>query len=197
MRCCRSRMVEVLFWDQVDTFVCLDVYFNRHLTKLPPLPTAPTVRGAPLPQCTARSSPRAQAECIEAEITDLPTKEAIRELPPPEWWAAGSVYSKIFTVPKQDGSFRPCLTLRPSNTCIVHRTFGMEWIETVKELLQPGDWCGKIDLRGAYLQIRFDQDLCRLLRFTWRGRAFECLTLMFGLSEAPWLFSKTMRAPVR
>ena len=41
------------------------------------------------------------------------------------------------------------------------------------------------------------QDLRRLLRFTWRGRAFECLTLIFGLSEAPWLFTKVMRAPVR
>ena len=140
---------------------------------------------------------RAQEECIETEIADLLAKDAIRELPPCEWWTTGSVYSTIFTVPKQDGSFRPCLNLKPCNTCILHRTFKMEGINTVKDLLQPGDWFGKIDLRDAYLQIRFAQDLRRLLRFTWRGRAFECLTLIFGLSEAPWLFSKAMRAPVQ
>ena len=33
----------------LDTFVCLDVYCNRHLTNLPPLPAAPTVRGAAAP----------------------------------------------------------------------------------------------------------------------------------------------------
>jgi hypothetical protein len=139
---------------------------------------------------------RAQEECIEAEIADLLSKHAIRELPPHEWWTTGAVYSTLFTVPKQDGSFRPCLNLKPCNACVLHRTFKMEGIDTVKDLLQPGDWFGKIDLRDAYLQIRLAQDLRRLLRFTWRGRAFECLTLIFGLSEAPWLFSKAMRAPV-
>ena len=52
-------------------------------------------------------------------------------------------------------------------------------------------------MRDAYLQFAFAPDLRRLLRFKWRGRAFECLSLIFGLSEAPWLFTKAMRAPVQ
>jgi hypothetical protein len=140
---------------------------------------------------------RAAEECIATEIGDLLDKGAIRELPPSEWWTAGCVFSTLFTVPKADGTLRPCLNLKPCNLCIRHRHFHMEGIETVKELLHPGDWFGKIDLRDAYLQVSFAQDLRRLLRFTWRGRAFECLTLIFGLSEAPWLFTKVMRAPVK
>ena len=140
---------------------------------------------------------RAAEECIETEIAALLDKGAIRELPPAEWWTAGCVFSTLFTVPKADGTLRPCLNLKPCNLCILHKHFRMEGIETVKELLRPGDWFGKIDLRDAYLQVSFAQDLRRLLRFTWRGRAFECLTLIFGLSEAPWLFTKVMRAPVR
>lgn len=47
LRRIRPRMVKEA--ELLDTFVCLDVYCNRHLTKLPPLPAAPTVRGAATP----------------------------------------------------------------------------------------------------------------------------------------------------
>ena len=47
MRRIRPRMVKEA--GLLDTFVCLDVYYNRHLTKLPPLPAASTVRVAATP----------------------------------------------------------------------------------------------------------------------------------------------------
>ncbi len=45
----RIRPQRVKEAELLDTFVCLDVYCNRHLTKLPPLPAGPTVRGAATP----------------------------------------------------------------------------------------------------------------------------------------------------
>lgn len=51
--------------------------------------------------------------------------------------------------------------------------------------LYPGCWMAKVDLSGAYLHVRIDQDSRRLLGFKWRNRFYRYSHMPFGLSTAP------------
>ena len=44
----------------------------------------------------------------------------------------GGFFFRIFLVPKKDGKFRPVVTLRPLNRCILYRHFKMEGIHIVR-----------------------------------------------------------------
>ena len=61
--------------------------------------------------------------------------------------------SRIFVVPKKDGSFRPVINQKPLNWFIVAAHFKMEGLAMLKDLLRPGDWMASIDLKDAYLSV--------------------------------------------
>ena len=98
-------------------------------------------------------------------------KEAISVVPTP---CTRGFLSRIFLVPKQDGSQRPVINLRQLNQFVVWKHFNMENIHLEENLIQEGDWMIKMDLKDAYFFILIHQ--------------FQCLP--FGLSSAPWVFTK-------
>ena len=70
----------------------------------------------------------------------------------------------------------------------------MEGIHTLRDLLRPGDWLGKIDLKDAYLVIPIHQTHRDYLRFQFLGKTYHFTCLPFGLSSAPWVFTKTLKS---
>ena len=66
----------------------------------------------------------------------------------------------------------------------------------LKDILKPGDWMTKVDLKDAYFMIPVASNMKRLLRFRWQGKAYQFNCLPFGLSSAPWVFTKTTRSIV-
>ena len=54
----------------------------------------------------------------------------------------------------------------------------------------------KIDLKDAYFAVPIDKKDRQYLRFRWRNKMFQFNCLPFGLSCAPWVFTKTMKAVV-
>ena len=69
----------------------------------------------------------------------------------------------------------------------------MEGIHTVRDLIQPNDWMMKIDLRDTYFAIPIAQSHQKYLRFTVQNRCYQFSCLPFGLSSAPWIFTKILR----
>ena len=65
----------------------------------------------------------------------------------------GGFLSSFFLVPKADGSWRPVLNLKPLNRFVISPHFKMESVRSVKNLVQPGDWLIKLDLKDAYLAV--------------------------------------------
>ena len=57
--------------------------------------------------------------------------------------------SNLFLVPKLDGKSRPVINLKDLNTFLQYDHFKMEGIHLLRDLLQPHDWLGKIDLKDA------------------------------------------------
>ena len=77
----------------------------------------------------------------------------------------GQFVSNIFLVPKRDGKSRPVINLKDLNVFIQYDHFKMEGIHLLRDLLQPQDWLGKIDLKDAYYVIPVWKDHRKYLRF--------------------------------
>ena len=102
----------------------------------------------------------------------------------------------MFLVPKKDGKVRPVINLKKLNQIVHIHHFKMEGIQTARELVQPNDWMTKIDLKDAYFTIPVDEPHQRYLRFVIDHQIYQFTCLPFGLSSAPWVFTKTLRPVV-
>ncbi|KAM4748674.1 LOW QUALITY PROTEIN: uncharacterized protein WCC33_006046 [Rhinophrynus dorsalis] len=104
--------------------------------------------------------------------------------------------SNIFLVRKKDSGLRPVINLRTLNECVLYRHFKMEGIHLLRDLLLPMDWMVKIDLQDAYLTVPMAQSSQIYLRFLWRTEIWQFTCLPFGLSSAPWCFTKLLKPVV-
>ena len=129
---------------------------------------------------------------IAALIGQLQEKGAVEKCRPVE----GQFVSKIFLVPKPDGFSRLILNLKQLNTFIQTEHFKLEEYKAVARLLSPGSFMATLDLRDAYYMIPIDEADRRFLRFQFDSELFEFTCLPFGLSTAPYVFTKIMKPVV-
>ena len=102
-------------------------------------------------------------------------------------------YSRLFTVPKKDGSVRPVINLKPLNKFISVPTFKMATVTTVFRMIHEGDWAISIDLKDAFFHIPIHQRHRRFLRFIWKKKAYQFVSYPFGLNTAPSTFTRVTR----
>ena len=69
----------------------------------------------------------------------------------------------------------------------------MENVSHLEDLLFPGDFLVKIDLKDAYLTVPMNHCYWKFLRFVWKETVYEFKTLPFGLAIAPITFTKLLR----
>ena len=133
-----------------------------------------------------------EEECMQAEIQSMIDKQAISRTED----SSESFYSQMFLVPKKDGRQRPVINLKRLNQSVKTEHFKMEGIDMLKDLLRAGDWMAKIDLKDAYFMIPIAQEDRYFLKFQWKDKTYQFNCLPFGLSSAPWVFTKTIRPVV-
>jgi ribonuclease HI len=102
-------------------------------------------------------------------------------------------YSRMFVVPKHGGKWRPIIDLSPLNVFIPKFPFKMETPATIRLALRPNDWLTSIDLKDAYFHIPIHQSSRPYLRFVWLDRIYQFKALCFGLSTAPYVFTRVFR----
>jgi hypothetical protein len=102
-------------------------------------------------------------------------------------------YSRLFTVPKKGGSRRPVINLKPLNKFITTPKFRMASVSTIARIIQPRDWATSIDLKDAFFHIPIHNRFRRFLRFIWKGKAYQFRSTPFGLSTAPYTFTRITR----
>ena len=105
----------------------------------------------------------------------------------------GGFYSTIFLVPKKNGQMRPVINLKNLNQWVEAPHFKIEGIATLKDLLRLGNWMVKVDLKDAYFTIPNHHLHQQLLRFTVKGMSYQFTCPPFGLSCAPWTFTKVIK----
>ena len=150
--------------------------------------------------CTPRELvfPKAEADCLSAEIESLLQKEAISPICPPfdETTSEHGFVSQLFAVSKKDGGIRPVVNLKALDSHVQQVPFKMEGIHLLKDILRPGGWMTKVNLKDAYFSITVSSHDRKFLRFRWQGKMYQFNCLPFGLSSAPWIFTKATKPVV-
>jgi ribonuclease HI len=102
-------------------------------------------------------------------------------------------YSRMFVVPKQGGKWRPIIDLSPLNVYIPKCPFKMETPATIRLALREKDWMTSIDLKDAYFHVPIHKSSRPYLRFVWNQTIYQFKALCFGLSTAPYVFTRVFR----
>jgi hypothetical protein len=85
------------------------------------------------------------------------------------------------------------INLKSLNAFVITTHFKIEGIHTLKNLLREEDWLVKIDLKDAYFSIPIRQNHRKYLCFQMDQKVYQLICLPFGLTSAPWVFTKTLR----
>ena len=80
---------------------------------------------------------------------------------------------------KEDGGWCPVINLQRLNRYISTPHFKMESIASLKDVIQKGDFMGKLD---TYLSVPIAK---RHQKFTWESQPYQFESLPFGLASAP------------
>ena len=125
----------------------------------------------------------------DTEINNLLEKGAI--VRSDEEW--GQFISTIFIVPKPGGKFRPVINLRFLNDYIEYNHFKQETFSLFLDIIQKGDWFIKLDMTDGYFHISIHPHFRKYLKFRWNGVLYHWVCLPFGLSCAPFVFTKVLK----
>ena len=105
------------------------------------LVTLPPPSPVPIPMRLSRDSEKAQS--LRNKITSLLNNGAVEELDMVDMAKLSpGFYSRIFLVPKKDGTFRPVFDLKSLNTYVCKEKFKMTTPRAVTRALHTGV-CGK------------------------------------------------------
>ena len=126
---------------------------------------------------------------LEEELFSLISKDALEEVTDHN---SQGFYSRMFLVPKKTGGWRPIIDLSVLNTYVKTPTFKMESAESIRASLLPGWWTFSVDLKDAYLHVPIHPASRKYLRVCFEGKVYQFKALPFGLSPAPWLFTKVV-----
>lgn len=130
-----------------------------------------------------------ETEAYPKIVSDMVAKDFVEEGPT-------SCVLPTFLEPKPGGEFRFIYDARHVNDCVEAPHFKMEGLHTVRQLLREGDFFVKVDLKSAYSQLLVGRRFRRYLGFHHQGRVWRYRVLPFGLSLAPYAWSRLMKAPV-
>ena len=177
-----ENMWQVWKTQGASSFVCNVLRDGVKLTfeREPPLSPSPISFSPPIELVKRRA--------LDMEISELKRKGVLEPVQKGEY----GFYSRIFLVPKKDGSWRPIIDLSQLNAFLVIPKFSMETPETIRLATRQGDWAISIDLKDAYFHLPIRESDRKFLSFSYQGEAWRFKNLCFGLATAPWFFTKAM-----
>ena len=101
-------------------------------------------------------------------------------------------FSRLFLVPKPNGEWRPVIDLSSLNNFLLIPKFRMDTPREIWRSLHLGSWVFSLDLKDAYFQIPIHRSSRKFLRMEFLGTIYQFKALPFGISTAPWVFTKVV-----
>ena len=132
-----------------------------------------------------------QNSVVTSLVEDLLLKGAIYEVPPQL-----CLLSRIFEVPKSDGTFRLVIDLTSLNKHIDSPSFMMTNHNTLRKILDIPSWVASIDIKDVFMHVPMRPNLHRFLGLSCHGKLYLFRTLPFGLTTAPRVFTFIMKHPL-
>ena len=148
-----------------------------------PFLTEPKQKQAPKP-CVI---PGDQIPLVNQEIQSMLEKGAVQIVHPVE----KQFLSNIFLVGKKEGGNRPVINLKELNNHFPYQHFKMEGLHLLKEMLQPGDFMCKLDLKDAYFSVPLHARSRKAVRFLWQGTLYEFLCLFWSWAGPSNIYKTT------
>ncbi len=134
-------------------------------------------------------------EFVEEQIFDLYINNCIREVQFP------FVSNPLSVSVQSSGKKRLILDLRYINKSLQKKKVKFEDLRTAQKYLSPMSWMFSFDMKAGYHHVPIAFEHQKMLGFSWDfgfgPRFFVFRVLPFGLSAAPWLFTKLMRPLVK
>ena len=130
-------------------------------------------------------------EFVTTAVAEMVAEKAVTMLPPGEkpW-----VVSPLGVVPKKGtDKFRLTVNMRYVNGHLGKKAFKFEGLKDLSDLAERGDHAVSYDLMSGYYHVGLDPRSRTFVGFKWGEHYYLCNYLPFGLSTAPWVFSKVMR----
>ena len=98
---------------------------------------------------------------------------------------------------KKGGKYRLITDLRQLNAQVDAPTFQHENINTVGQVIEPGDHMVTFDLKNGFFHVPVSPSDQKYLGFQFHRRWYVWKVLPFGLSCSPYYFHKVLRPVVR
>ena len=103
--------------------------------------------------------------------------------------------SGYFARPKPGtNKWRPIINLKRLNKLLRKISFRMDTIQNLRLWLREGYFLTSIDLKDAYFSVPMSEDAYDFLGFMFEGIVYSYTCLCFGLSAAPRVFTKMLKA---
>jgi hypothetical protein len=150
-----------------------------------PLLTTPQQQRPPFPVMNS--------ECLDKHMEILLEQNIVEQFPAD---TQPGFVSNVFSVPKPDGSLRLILNLKKFNEFVDYDHFKMEGLHLLRDNLQRHDYMLTIDLKDAFHHVPVAEASRNYLVFEYNRKWFRYTCLVFGLSTAPYVFTKIMKPVV-
>ena len=95
------------------------------------------------------------------------------------------------------GKKRLVVNLRHVNGFLWKQKFKYEDLRLATAMFEKGEWMFSFDVKSGYHHVDVAQQHRKYLGFEWGGVTYTFVVLPFGLSSAPYVFTKIMRPFVR
>lgn len=110
----------------------------------------------------------------------------------------GCVVTPAFVIPKSTpGKFRTIWDLRVINAYLERKPFRLDDLAAVARGVGRDWYFASLDLRDAYFHVGIAPADQHLICFAYKGNMIMSAVLPFGISWAPWLFTKLFRVVIR
>ena len=140
-------------------------------------------------------SARKHGEFVETAITELLTTGRVREVDRPPW-----VVNPLSVSTKGDKN-RLILDLRHVNQFVIKQKIKFDDWKVMEHFLTPQGYLFSFDIKQGYHHIEMAPDSVEYLGFSWNFngevRFFVFLVLPFGLTSAPFIFTKIIRVLIK
>ena len=121
---------------------------------------------------------------LQQEISDLSTKGAIEIVQDHQF-----LFQDI-SGSQEKRQLRPVIDLSPLNKFLVIPRFKMLTTRHLAHLMPQKGYAASLDLADAYFHVPIRKSFRKYLRFAYNGTVWQFKCLPFGISTAPYVFTK-------